>query len=378
MHDQPKREVGEVHIRPPSVRIPFCMTLECQTGMADKRLKYPASEALKYLRANVVAACAMVFLALAIHVLVWAFATYTEVSYMQVQRDPADRPAVVIVQGNETQIQSTHANTMSTSGDLIDDSGAIANEDVIATSGPVNANRTQSPAGIWLLRTHRLAVVIGIAGLILLACETTLGVVVASGVATFGIGNVVRAQFWSLILIATLFPWGRFLTDAPYSGFFIDYDETIRLVDAYQSGTGEGANPLFFFGQFLVLPGLGFSILCLVAWSFYGGVAGALVSSKPSKFEIEIENEATDREAGTVGGSGRADGAFRTVMDVATSGAESSSTNPLHQPPVGTSPTSLPLRATGTDPDPASLPLFRPGSPSAHLEGDETGVGRPL
>lgn len=216
--------------------------------------------------------------------------------------------------------------------------------------GRVDANLIASKWSVWLERVHRTATSVALLGAIGLAFEVSMGLVLAAvGAAAAGISRVVRAQSWVVVLVFLMMPWRSVLSaDFPFPGVLTNYAAVCDAADRYRgaidpqlvappvnhlartagstgawsggpgpttfvtpaAATGavlprgavasldgpiETGGTFGFYLRYLIMPMATFVLIAWIGISFALGAEAGIISDRPSRFDIEVDEETAAR-----------------------------------------------------------------------------------
>lgn len=278
--------------------------------MGILRRENAGSNALRRLRFSVTTACVMIVAALIIHILVWAFASFTEVRYTRMSATGGERSATVVVQGREVPNTRTGGEVSSGQTSRV--------EGVRPRGGPeikrIDANLVTTGVDTQLRILHQIATALAYIGFGLLLIEALLGVVVAGGLRAKGVGRIVSAQLWSVLVLALVVPWDHIISGFAISGVLPSYSAMIAFSESYQRHDPGAIPAALFYGRFLAMPAATIGIVVMIGGKFWIGSSSSIASDQPTATEIAVEQEASERQAGSVMYGGRASGALRFAI----------------------------------------------------------------
>lgn len=221
-----------------------------------------------------------------------------------------DRSATVVVQGREVPNTGTGADLSSGEASRV--------EGVRPTSGlkikRIDVNLVTTGVDTQLQILHQIATALAYIGFGLLLIEAGLGVVIASGLRVEGVGRIVSAQLWSVLVLALAMPWDHFISGIAVSGVLPSYSAMIALAEPYQRHDPGAISAVLFYGRFLAMPAATIGIVVIIGGKFWTGSSSAITSDRPTASEVAVEQEASGRRAGSVMYGGRASGALRFAI----------------------------------------------------------------
>jgi len=260
------------------------------------RSKPHISPALASLRGWVSFAAATVALCACIKLVIFGFVHYTDVRYTNLE--PGEAAASMAVVGQ----QKDHSPSVR----------RIENGRVIMDAAPVvDANRVLSRGNTNMKHASAFACGSGILAAMLLAFVSTLGCAVAAGGGVPGVGRVVNACVWSVILLLFCLPWPEFSSSVPIPGAFSSY---AAVVAASTEATAKGGGAALH-ASYVLVPMFVFACAVGVAWSFRRGVEAGIIVTSVSEFDRAIDQElAALQDRGIAPRQGKAIGALYRVM----------------------------------------------------------------
>ncbi|MFG0330905.1 MAG: hypothetical protein ACF8PN_13535 [Phycisphaerales bacterium] len=316
------------------------------------------SDALGHLRFGVSAACWVVGLALVVQILAWAFVNFTDVRQSNVAESTPTPPTVV--SGDRVRTAARPRTESPATNDESSEASAASGD-----AEPIDPNIAVTKADVWLRVASQIAHGAGLAGLAWLVLLLFNGGSIAVAARAPGVARVVHATTWAAAILCLALPWQAWIPEIPYPGLFTSYANMVAESEAYLAGGETAAPAVLFYGRFLLLPGVATIATILIGLGYRAGVEGAVLSKGPSEFEIQIEEEASNRDAGSLVGGGRNASALRTTVAPSPSAEPSSASGLAHLPAAKPKPAARveepPAREPATVKEPAtSAPLRRP------------------
>jgi len=298
--------------------------------MALMRRESAESNALRRMRFSVTLACLFIVVSFMLQILIWGFASYTDVRFVRSTTPTAHRDPAVVVRESDQSVDSG-SGTVTRSTHAIDSSLNDINTILPSSTEPILDARMQYSSADTILRLlHQLSIAFAWIGFVLLFVETTLAVVVAGSLNSPGISHVVRTQLWASLLLAVALPWSSFLPSFPIPSLMGNYPDMTNLADQYRTHLELSVSSVVFFGRFLLMPLAVMGGAVWVVWLFHKGTAAVVEKAGPTDFEIEIEKETAGRQAGSVMYGGRAQGVLQLTVPSPSSPPSSPSSPPSH------------------------------------------------
>jgi hypothetical protein len=295
--------------------------------VADARI-YSIELAFRRLRLGVLGCCWIVSLALAVQLVIWSLARYTDMRYeTSVATAP---PAQVVTAGNDAAVGRLRPST------------PIHTSAMAATDEPaVNPNQLFSKYDEYFRQGSMLTSAIGKLGFMMLMPLLAVGVFLSAGSGASGVHKSVSAFTWSLVLAMLVLPVGTIVNWPALAGAFYDYEvmvagvdasqQTIRDADAVSQSAG------MYFARYLMLPAVCLVGVILVSFRFSLGVEASLLFQETRQFDPALEREASNRSATSLhAGGGRSAGALTRTIG-----------SPM--PPAPSSPAVARMNTTGED-----------------------------
>ena len=239
-----------------------------------------ASRAMRALKRGVRASAWVVSIAAFAQLLLFGFVHFTEIRWTEIEAPAAPVPEVVMTRDASRSLPGADVAIVPVSGE----------------SGPVNPNRVLSRTDTLMRRTGGIAVFLGVAGVIGLACFATLGAVVSGGSGMTGVEKAVSACSWSLALLTVTVPWREALASVPIPGVFSSYDSLVAASESVSGFAQLGPSGLF--GVYLLMPVVALTGAVLIAYRFNEAVELGFVPSTEEAFSKTISLE-MDRTAKT-------------------------------------------------------------------------------
>jgi hypothetical protein len=256
--------------------------------------------AMGRLRKAVNFCCWVVGAALALQVVVWSLATFTEVRYQALER--AGSPLVVTPDDARPTLQSAGVAPLD----------AAQAGDIPRGEPAPDPNRVVSRYDHICRMAATLAGSAGTLAILMLLPLLAVGTILGAGSATPGIDKTVSAFAWSMLLAMLVLPLGEVVTLPWRQGAITSYDLMIEHVEAMGGIEAEG--DVVFYARFLLLPGACLIGTVLVALRFGAGVEAALLPRESFRLDPVLEREAANVKPTSLMG-GRAAGALAGVLN---------------------------------------------------------------
>ncbi len=305
------------------------------------------SNALRRMRFSITLSCIFITAAFLIHILIWGFASFTDIRFVRSDAGIPQRNPAVIVRGQDLADASGSALQMKPKP-VPDQS---ANHELSSSSLPdtpgtqlLDAHLEFSSADSLLRIIYQLSTALAWIGVVLLLVETSLAVVVAGGINAPGISYVVQSQLWACLLLTLVIPWDYFMSSFPIPSFLSDYSSMTLLAEPFRVHDPQSISPLIFFSRFLLMPVVVLVVAGWIAWLYHKGTAAVIEKSGPTDFEIAIEEETTGRKAGSVIYGGRARGALQLAVPTENSASADDLQSENAPVPVEEHITSIPIK----------------------------------
>jgi len=263
------------------------------------------SQTLRHMQRSVTVLCWMAGIAFLSQVLIWSMVTFTDLRFDHLTATNNDEPPV-IVQGENTSPRSATA-------------GTVQNKNDSTQSEPIDLNAVESKYDQWFQTLHQLAYVVGLAAVIMLTIQISLGLIVASIGPVKGISRVATAQAWVMVLLILTIPWSSIsgiVENVPYPGIFSNYSTMCSESATYvqQSDVSYLSSPILFYGRYALLPFACVGAVSLIHFFFAAGIRGGIIPSTPSVFEQAIDEEATGQTPTSLFSAGRTGGALQSTI----------------------------------------------------------------
>ena len=280
------------------------------------------SPGLNHLRKGVTCSAWVVGLSLAVQIVTWALAAFTDLRYTTLEGSSNHEAVPVVVSGlrereEVEEVDSSASTSVSVHSLSASEREALSSGDHADAAPPPNVNRVRSRCDVWFGLQHQLALICGVAAAFVLAVQTLVGTAVGSGAAIYGLRQVISAQNWALALLALVVPWQRAFADMPFTGVFTGYETMTTEVDAYLADASTSLSGMIFYGRYLILPGAALAATILIGWRFSAGAETGIVLGGMTPEELEIEAEASNRAAGSLFNAGRVGGALQSTLGLA-------------------------------------------------------------
>ena len=275
-------------------------------------------EAIRTLRKGVVMGSTLIALAIAVQLLTWSFSSFTSIRYARIEeRVDTHEPVVVVSQGRPlgSRSESGSESNVDASSDPGTTTSPPSTQTQSTETAPADVNRISAPANTVLQTAHQLALFLGVFGLLMLVPQVWAGLVILAGATGGRMQRATAALQWTIVLTVMCIPWRDWFIDLPVGGMLTSFSTMSVQAEAYSASAAGAPAAAVFYAQFLVLPVAGFFAAVIVAFSFHQGVDGAVLQADLVRQEMQIDKEASNREAGSVVYGGRASGAFRAALD---------------------------------------------------------------
>lgn len=262
------------------------------------------SEALRRLRAGVIACAVVIGVCLVAQMLVWAFVHYTDVRWMAVEESPATSREVVVATPEDAQRprgaslsgkSSAAANAIAST--LAADGAASGGQ--TQPDGPVDPNKVHSAQDTRLELVADTAAVAGALGALILTLLLMQAVVIAGGASVPGVERAVSAMTWGLVVCLLCLPLQSIAPAFPFAGVFSSYEAMTSASETISSGV-EGAPSAFsFFASFLLFPVTALVALMIIVLRFLSGIEQGAIVTSVSELDEKLEREIASIRVGS-------------------------------------------------------------------------------
>lgn len=304
-----------------------------------------SSETLRYLRFGITVAAWLTGLALLVQVTTWTLVNYTDMRQSELKANTVALVPIVVTHGPRRAAANPVVGTLGSVTLAGEDAGQVQSE-------PPDLNLVMTGHDVRFRILHNLARGAGLIGIIILVVQLSMAVSVGAGSGMVGVGRIVVAQTWAVVLLSLALPWQRFLTDFPFQGLFTDYSSMVRASEQAMQGLEPFWESAAFHGRYLLMPGAGMLAVMFIGLGYRGALEGKLLE-RPRRvpfLDPKLEAEASQRAAGSLVGFGRAGGALQVLTQAqATVAPETPAT-------IGTA------SAASDPPSPPASPTAEPAS----------------
>lgn len=246
--------------------------------------------ALQHLRSGVVVCSLVLGLCVAIHLLIWGFVQFTDARWTQSEGTPAEQQFTVV---------DGAAQPLTT----------LATQPVVQASG-VDPNLVPSVANKSMSLVVNLADAFGVIACIVLVGLMRQTVAITAGVGAPGVGKLVTASSWTLVLALMGMPLTGLINGFPLPGVFSGYDAMTGAQEAYLAGSIGGAA---YFATALIVPLVFGGGLALVVLRYVHGVEEGVIATSVSDLDDKLAHEISGIKVGA-NAAPRAVGALNTAI----------------------------------------------------------------
>lgn len=258
------------------------------------------SLAFSRLRRAVNVCCWVVASALLCQLLIWCFATFTQVRYDTIQGAATPGAIVVSREHKATQTTPILVNTSA-------EAQLVGPE--VKTADP---NRVLSRFEPVFERLNALALAAGTIAMIVLLPLVAMGLLLGVTSATNGVEQTVSAFVWSLVVGLFVLPLGQHLGLPWEQGALTTYAMMTQQVDLSLAGSQEAWGSATFYARFALLPLVCVCGLAMIGLRFCVGVGSGIIPKESLRLDPVLEKEAANIKVSSLHG-GRAAGALRAA-----------------------------------------------------------------
>lgn len=264
------------------------------------------STAMRRVRRGVLICCWMTGLALALQIVVWSLAMFTDMRYDTVE-PVQEGPAIVKAE------ESSHVVVPSTPVETIP--GLLTGAQTV--TAPPKPTRPLSENDSRFAAIAEFSSTVGIMTVLALLPLLMVGVILAAGAATPGVERTVSALSWALVLFMLVVPLTKIVPFITFTGTFVPYSDMTALVESVRGDDILIAGGMPFYLRFLLLPATCIVGLAMVGARFTTGVDAAVlptVEALSMKLDPALEEEVSKIKASSLHGSGRSSAALRATV----------------------------------------------------------------
>lgn len=233
------------------------------------------------MRLGVMACAAMVALALAGQITVWALVHFTDVRMTRVEPEIAPESLRVVQSNPLPPAKPTAA-------------------DLTASFLRSEINTVPGEADVLLRRLSAVTRSLGVLASILLGILVFQSVLLAGGSAVPGVERIVTAATLIFGVVLLCVPMSALVPDFPFRGVFVSYASLVEEASAYRAGLPEAPRPLAYFATHLLMPGAVLLTLLAAVARFRAGVGAGIIVTSVSELDEKLEREIRAMKMGEV------------------------------------------------------------------------------
>lgn len=264
------------------------------------------SAALSHLRLGVTASAVVVGAALALNILVWAFAHFTDVRETVIESGTSESQPLEVVQGDPDAVTLAQRRAAM--------QAERAQRAEAEGQRPADVNRVVSRFEPVLSRLSGLARVFGMIAGLVMAVLMLEAVVIAGGASVPGVERAVTAASWALVIGLLCAPLDRIAPSLGFPGALAPYETIVSATDAVRAGRADAPGAVMIYGLFFLLPLATIVATALVVIRFHSGVERGAIVTSVSELDDQVAREMSSIKVGatnaprTVGALNRAIG----------------------------------------------------------------------
>jgi hypothetical protein len=258
------------------------------------------SLAFSRLRRAVTVCCWVVAGALLCQLLVWCFATFTQVRFETIQAKAT--PGAIVISRENKPVQPAPILVNS----------AAQSESAGPEVKPADPNRVMSRFEQIFARASALALAAGSVAMLVLLPLVAVGLLLGVTSATNGVENTVSAFVWSLVVGLFILPIGQHIGLPWQEGALTSYATMTQQVDLSLAGAQEAWGSATFYARFALMPLVCVCGLAIIGLRFNVGVGSGIIPKENLRLDPALEKEVANIKVGSLHG-GRAAGAMRAA-----------------------------------------------------------------
>ena len=258
------------------------------------------SLAFSRLRRSVNVCCWIIACSLLCQLLIWCFATFTQVRFESIQAKATPGAIVISREKPNAQPAPILVNT------------GTASEQTGPENKPVDPNRVMSKLDPIFSHANALALSAGTIAMLVLLPLIAVGLLLGVTSATNGVENTVSAFVWSLVVGLFVLPVGEHINLPWQQGALTTYPFMIKQVDLSLAGSQEALASATFYARFALLPLVCVCAVAIIGLRFNVGVGSGIIPRENLRLDPALEKEVANIKVGSLHG-GRAAGALRAA-----------------------------------------------------------------
>lgn len=258
------------------------------------------SLAFSRLRRSVNVCCWVVAGALLCQLLIWCFATFTQVRFETIQAKAA--PGAIVISREHKSSQPAPVLVQ----------GGTPAESAPPDIKPADPNRVLSKFDPIFANANSLALAAGSIAMLVLLPLVAAGLLLGVTSATNGVEQTVSAFVWSLVVGLFVLPIGQHIGLPWEQGALTTYAMMTHQVDLSQSGAQQALGSATFYARFALMPLVCVCAIAIIGLRFNVGIGSGIIPKENLRLDPALEKEVANIKVGSLHG-GRAAGAMRAA-----------------------------------------------------------------